>query len=312
MLFQDSGFAKAQDDVYAVRDFILSRNALRALDEESRLRKAFSGKAVDFFSRFPFFLYWDESFEALYLYYQRKVEVDVDSDSSILTLTTRAFSAEDSFRMNQRLLHLAEDLVNELNERGRQDLIRFAQREVDEAENRVKAAAVALARYRNEKGVIDPEHQSTIPLEQISKLQGDLIETRSQILQIEKVAQDNPQLPLLRLRARNLESAIQAINESVAGAGARSLAGKAADFQRLSLDLDVSGKLLAGALDTLQQARNAALRRQLYVEPIAQPVLPDKAMEPHRVRNIAATLALGLVLWGVVSLLVAAILEHRD
>lgn len=313
MFVQDPTSSKADEDIYAVRDFMLSRNALRELDNDSRLRKAFAASRADPFSRFPSFLYfWSDSFEALYLYYQRRVDVEIDTDASILTLTTRAFTAEDSYEMNRRLLALAEGLVNELNERGRQDMVRFAQREVDETQAKAKVAAAALARFRNEKGVIDPERQSTIPLEEISKLQDDLIETRAQIVQLEKLAMANPQLPALHLRAHQLESEIAAMNASVAGGGDRSLAGKAAEYQRLELDKEVAEKLLTGALDTLQQARNMAMRKQLYVEAIAQPILPDRAMEPYRVRDIAATIAIGLILWGVAALLFSAVREHQD
>ena len=312
MLFQESGFTKAQDDIYAVQGYMLSRNALKALDEDSQLRKAFTRSRVDVFSRFPFFFrFWDQSFEALYWYYQGKVEIDIDPDSSILTLTTRAFTPSESFRMNRRLLELGEELVNELNERGRDDLIRFAQREVDETGAKAKASAAALAKYRNEQGIIDPEDQSQIPLQRISTLEQALVQTRSQILQLEKVARNNPQLPVLRLESRHLEREIAATNASVAGAK-RSLAAKQADYERLYVDKEVADKLLANSLETLQQARNAALRKHLYVEEVAPPVEPDMAIEPHRARNIAATLILGLVFWGVATLLVTSIREHQD
>jgi capsular polysaccharide transport system permease protein len=50
----------------------------------------------------------------------------------------------------------------------------------------------------------------------------------------------------------------------------------------------------------------------LYLERIVQPGLPDRAMEPRRARNIAATFLLGLIIWGVSSLTVAAVKEHQD
>ncbi|WP_203564003.1 hypothetical protein [Deefgea sp. CFH1-16] len=156
MMLKGAGFSRAQDDSYTVQDYILSRDALKSLNDEMKLKQSFSAPSIDIFSRFAG-LDWDDSFESFFRYYQNKVNVQLDSASSITTLTTRAFTAEDAHAMNQRLVVLAENLVNKLNERGRQDMIRFSNQEVLDAQKKAKEAALALANYRNEKGVIDPE-----------------------------------------------------------------------------------------------------------------------------------------------------------
>jgi capsular polysaccharide transport system permease protein len=308
MLLKGTGFTRSLDDSYTVQDFILSRDALRALDEKLRLRTAFS--QGDVFNRFPG-LDWDDSFENMYRYYQRMVGVQLDPVSSIATLTVRAFNAEEAQQINQRLLEMSEALVNQLNERGRQDMIRFAANEVAEAEKKAKLAALTLARYRNEKGVIDPEKQSAIPLQQIAKLQDELIATKSQLAQLQLLTKDNPQIPVLKKRIQMLETEIDLESARVAGGG-RSLASKAAEFQRLALEKEFADKQLASALASLEQARNEAQRQQLYLERIAQPNLPDAAMEPRRLRSVLAVFVLGLIAWGVLSMLIAGIKEHQD
>lgn len=311
-LLKGSGFSRSQDDSYTIQDFILSRDALKKLDEHVGVGKAFSSHDIDRLSRFAG-LDWDDSFEALHRYYQKKIaDIQLDSLSSIATLTVRAFTADDAYRINQQLLEMSEALVNQLNERGRQDMIRFAADEVAEAQKKAKAATLALARYRNEKGVIDPEKQSAIPLQQIAKLQDELIATKAQVQQLEKLARDNPQLPVLRQRAQLLESEIHAETLRVAGAGDRSLAGKAAEFTRLALEKEFADKMLASAMSTLEQAHNKAQRKQLYLERIAQPNKPDAAMEPRRLRAVLAVFVLGLMAWGVLAMLVAGIREHQD
>lgn len=308
MLLKGTGFTRSQDDSYTVRDFMLSRDALRALDDKLKLRAAFN--KGDMFSRFPG-LDWDGSFENMHRYYQKMVGVQLDPISTIATVTVRAFSADEAQKINQHLLEIGEALVNQLNERGRQDMIRFAANEVSEAENKAKIAALALARYRNEKGVIDPEKQSAIPLQQIAKLQDELIATKSQLAQLQMLARDNPQTPVLKKRIQMLETEIELESGRVTGGG-RSLASKAVEFQRLALEKEFADKQLASALASLEQARNEAQRQQLYLERIAQPNLPDAAMEPRRLRAIFAVFVLGLIVWGVLSMLITGIKEHQD
>lgn len=310
LLLQGAGFSKATDDSFAVQDYITSRDAMLALDRELSIKNAYSSKDVDSFSRFAG-LYWDDSLEYFYLYFQKKLNVQIDSASSITTLSVRAYTADDAHRINQRLIELAEELVNKLNERGRQDMIGFATREVREAEQRVQKASLALAAYRNQKGVIDPEKESAIPLQQVAKLQDELIATRTQLAQLERIARENPQIPTLRQQVVLLEAAIAGEAKKAAG-GDRSLAGKAVEFQRLALEKEFADRILASALTNLQDARNEAQRKQLYLERIVQPIKPDQAMEPRRIRSILATLAVGLVLFAVLSMLVAGTKEHMD
>jgi len=312
-----AGFARAQDDSYAVQDFMLSRDALRALDAQIGLRQAFSDRSVDLLNRFAA-LDGDDSFEALHLYYRKKVTLALDSASSIATLTTRAFTAEDAHAMNLLLLEMGEALVNQLNTRGRADLVRFAAADVAEAETRAKAAALALADYRNRENVLDIDRQAALVLQQIARLQEDLLATRGQIRQLERIAPENPQLPVLREREALVanevarESARVTGERAGSGTGDRSFASQAAEFTRLVLEKEFADRMLATALAALDQARSEAQRKQLYLERIVQPARPDQAMEPRRLRAIAATALAAALVWGVLVLLVASIREHMD
>lgn len=311
MLFKGTGFARSQDDTYTVQDFILSRDALKILNDKFGLGKAFASKDVDIVSRFAGLEWWDTSFEALHKYYQTKVEIELDALSSITILTVKSFTVEDAFHINQQLLEMSEALVNQLNERGQKDMIRFAASEVTTAEKKAKAAALALAAYRNQKNVIDPERQSNIQLQQIAKLQDELIATQAQLVQLQTFTKKNPQIPSLQLRVQYLRQEIDAETNRVAG-GDLSLAKKTAEYQRLSLEREFADKQLGSALASLEQARNEAQRQQLYLERIVQPSKPDMAMEPRRARSILATFMLGLAAWGVLTMLFAGIREHQD
>lgn len=310
ILLKGAAFSRSQDDSYTVYDYILSRDALTQLEQDLNLTKAFSSPRWDFWARFPS-LDGDDSFEALFRYYKKRVVVQLDSVSSISTLSTSAFTPDLAVRMNEKLLMLSEELINRLNERGRQDMIRFAADEVTVAEKKAKSAALALSAFRNQKAVIDPERQSTIQLQQIAKLQDELIATQGQLAQLQTFTQSNPQIPSLQKRVQTLRNEIATETNRVAG-GDRSLANKAAEYQRLALEREFADKQLGSALASLEQARNEAQRKQLYLERIVQPSKPDIAVEPRRLRSVISTLVLGVIAWGILSMLIAGIKEHQD
>lgn len=310
-VLKNTGFTRSQDDAYTVEDYILSRDAMNLLNKKLNIKSKFSDKSIDLFSRFDG-IYPDDSFEAFYLYYRKMIDVKLDANSSIITLKTKAFDANDAKAIDEYLLELSEQLVNKLNERAQTEVVRAAQETVDKAEAKAKAAALALGEYRNRVGVIDPERQSTIPLEQIAKLQDQLLAIRSQIMQVETISKNNPQLPVLRKRADMLKQAIQQQTEGVAGSQDGSLASKAIEYQRLSLDNQFADRELVNAMASLQQARTEAQRQQLFLERISQPSLPDEGTEPKRFRMVLAVFIFGLVLWGILTMLMAGIREHQD
>jgi capsular polysaccharide transport system permease protein len=309
-LLQGSGISHSQDDAYSVHDYILSRDALRELDAKAGVRNVFSSKQVDLFNRFPG-LSWDGSFEEFYRYYGKHVGVEYDSASSITTLTVRAFTAQDAQRIDDLLLQMSERLVNTLNERSRQDLIHYAADEVKIATDKATAAAVAMFEYRSKHAVFEPDKQAAIQLESVAKIQEELISTEAQLAQVQKLSPNNPQISGLESRADTLRHAIATEAAKVTSANG-SFSARAPDFERLTLETVFADKQLGVALADLETARSEALRQQLYLERLVQPSLPDKAMEPRRIRSVFTVFLIGLIAWGVVSLVVAAIREHAD
>ena len=308
MILKSTGFAEAGDEIYAAQAFVTSRDALMAINADDVFRKANTRSDISIFNRFnPLGLFG--SFEDLYAYYGGKVSVEFDTTSSITTLRFRAFAPGDARAFNERLLGMAEATVNRLNQRGRQDLVRFAQNELDNAKRQARDAALALAGFRNQSGVIDPQEQATVQVQLISKLQDQLIASRAQLTQLRAFTPQNPQIPVLQSRIASLEREIADQLRQVVGSQ-RSLAGNAARYQRLLLESQYSDKLLASAFASLEDARNQAARKQAYVERIVQPNLPDAPLEPRRLRGVLATFALGLVAWGILSLLLAGVREH--
>lgn len=310
ILLKSTGFSNGSDEIFAAQDFLISRDALRILNRNGDVTKSYGGRGVSFFDRFDA-IGMAGSFEDLYKYYRDRVRVEHDSTSSITILTVRAYNPRDAQSFNERLLTMAEATVNRLNDRGRNDLIKSADFEVGEAKRKARDAAIALSNYRNREGVIDPEKQATVQLQLVSKLQDELIATQNLLHQIEVLTPRNPQIDVLRSKVKNLSQDIDQQVGKVAG-DQKSLSSRAAQYQRLILESQFSDKQLAGAMAALQDAKSEAERKQAYVERIVQPNLPDDALEPRRLRGVFATLALGLVAWGVFTLLLAGIREHHD
>jgi capsular polysaccharide transport system permease protein len=304
------GGSHGHGDSYEVRDYILSRDALRELKNKLKIDEVYARPGTSFIDRYPGLIY-DHSFEELYKYYGRHVELEMDPSSSIVILTVRAFSADDARRINSELLDMSERLVNTLNVRSRQDLIGFAEGEVKVASERDKDAAVALFTYRSNQTVFEPNKQAALQLETVGKIHQELLSTEAQIAEIRKLSPDNPQLSGLESSAEMLRKTITAETGKVTSPSG-SFSAHAPAYQRLELDVEVADKQLAGAIAALESARADAQKKQIYLERLTEPSVQDKSMEPRRIRSIFTAFIVSLLVWGIAGILVASIREHAE
>lgn len=311
-LFQGlGGMSRAQDDTYTVQEYIRSRTALDALIADKIPVRSYYESKGDMFSRFNG-LGLEDSHEAFYQYYRDKVIVSFDAVSGIATLRVHSFDPKESNQINNALLKKGEALINQLNNRARTDTISFAQENVKQAEEQVKAIADKLMQYRTENGIFDLKEQSTVQLGLVSKLQDELILIQTQLDQVRSITPDNPQISGLVTREQSLRDEIRRQTELIAGKNSKSIASRAAEYQRLILENELAEKQLAAAMTSLESAKAEADRQQLYLEVVAHPNTPDMAQEPKRIYNTLATFVIGLMLYGVLSLLLASVREHKN
>lgn len=309
-ILQGTGFSKSTDEVYAAEAYSQSRDALRALNKNRAFERAYTRPEIFWPERFnPTGMYG--SFEDLYNYFQNVVGVKSDATTDITTLSVSAFDPVDAQRFNEQLLEMSERMVNQLNERGRLDLVRYAQDEVDRSKAEAQKAGAALAAYRNRSGVVDPEKQADAQMQMVSKLQDELIAAKTELAQLQQYTPLNPRIPSVRTQMGVIQRQIDAELGKVAG-GHQSLAQGAVRYERLYLENDFANKQLTAALASLEEARSAAQRKQAYVERIEQPNLPDSPSEPRRMHDILTTLVLGLLAYGILRMLLAGIREHAQ
>lgn len=297
------------DESNAVVEYLQSRRALAEVDKDGLVSGAYGNPEIFWFDRFGGI--FGDTREQLYRYFQGKLGVAEGTNSKVIHLTVTAFTPRDAHQINARLLDRAEDLVNGLSKRAQSDAISIARAEVAQAEASAREAALMLSRFRNEHGIIDPELQAATDLQMIAKIQDELIAARTQLLQLETYTPQASQIPFLRAQVRSLEREIERQKREIAG-GSRSLSTAAARYQELQFNADVAGKQLTAALTSLEEAQAESRRKRAYVERIADPNLPDYATRPRRVRSIIATFILGLLAWGVLSMLITGIREHRE
>ncbi len=305
---QSTGFVRAQDDSYIVTEFIKSRAAVDALVNRDGLKQILSRPEADLLSRYP--LPWAEANnEELYRHYLGFIKVYTDSGSGVTTLDVRAFRAEDAHRLASALVQHAEEFINRLNDRAREDAIHYAQIEVNDSQVRLSNMQKSLTDFRNREALVDPNKQSSAALDMIARLSDKLADSKARLSALEEQAPQSPQGEALRARVAAMERQISEERSSIVGSDG-SMAPRMAQYDQLLLEREMAAKMLTSATVSLENARIDAQRQQLYLERIADPNLPDHALYPKRLGSFLMLLAVCFAIFWIVRFFTIQVYEH--
>lgn len=274
------GISRATDDTYSVNEYLQSRDVMAELVQHDHLREILARDEGDIFNRFPNFISRDSN-EALYRHFQKILTAYTDPDSKIGVIEVRAFRALDAQALATAALGYAERLVNRLNDRARQDTLRFTTETVEAARTTLNEAQDKITAFRNQELVLDPGKQSLAGLELIAKIKGELVNERTTLAQAQALSANSPQVNLARSRIAALQAQIDQQQRIVVGDG-NSMAPRVAEYERLVLERELAAKSLASAMISMDNARQDAQKKQLYLERIIEPSLPDRPSYPKR------------------------------
>jgi capsular polysaccharide transport system permease protein len=307
-LLQLAGLSQTQDDTYAVRDYMTSRDALHELTQKLDLRKMYDDPDADFLARYPSVLF-GRSDEEFYRYFQYAVSVVVNTTTGVTTLDVQAFHPKDAYQVAHALLGLGEGLVNRLNQRMQEDAVRVARDEVARTEQRRIAAQIAVEEFRNRELILDPDKNAAIVIKLIGGLAGQLAEVRAQLAETRGNSPNSPQLATLRQRATAIEQQIDLERSRVANSS-DALAAKIAEYETLMLQQEFAISTLAQAVSALEMAQVEARRQQLFLERVVEPGVPDDAIMPQRWRTVLTVFGFNVIGLGVLWLIGAGLREH--
>lgn len=307
-LVQTTGLSAGQEQTKEVVEYIRSRNALRDLQQQMDVRQRYSNGSIDFLSRFPA-PFKTNTFENLYRYYGSMVGADVDPESGLAVVQVRAFSPDDAYRINSRLLDLSEELVNRLNQRAEGRAIQEAERRVQEAETRVKNARVAISIYRNSQNLIDPAKQATGVLDIANKLVTEQAALQAQLDLMRRVAPRNPAIPSLQNRIIAISREVAAQNGRAVGTPT-GIASKLSAYEKLNVEQEFATQMLTAASTSLEQARTEAEKQQFYVERVVEPNKPDLPTLPERLKRVLVLFGTLVCLYFVGWMIIVGIIEH--
>ncbi|UOM33674.1 hypothetical protein [Acuticoccus sp. I52.16.1] len=312
-LFMASGGGAGTEiaDSFIVQEYILSRAMVQALVNEANFLEVYSRPSADPYYRLDPSL----PIEGLVAYWNMMAAVDYDLETGILTLTIRAFRPSDAEAITRKVIEKAENLVNDISLRAREDSVRSAQREVDIAETRYADARKAVASYRGTTQEISPEKTAEARQTVVSKLESDVANMESLLTSLRSTMSENsPRVVYVRNQIEAMQRQIDAERRRVAvgeeGQDESVLTERLSLYEELVAEREFALNQYQSSYETLEAARVDALKQQRYLTVFVRGDAPEEATYPQAMRWTAIVAVTSFLIWGFI-ILVSAVIRDR-
>ncbi|MHA6326290.1 capsule biosynthesis protein [Roseivivax sp. CAU 1753] len=307
-LLSGTQFATNQDAI-AVQSYLSSKDAMLRLTDDEGFKQHFTQGGLDPIQR----LEPDASIEDSYKVYKRNVQIGYDPTEGVIRMEVRAADPVTATRFSDALIDYAEERVDNLTQRKRENAVTDAEQGLIDAEASRIAAQERLVRLQQENALLDPEAKIGALRGQMNTIEVQLQEKELQLQALLDNARPN------RSRVDGVQGDIRRLNNmletlttrmTTAVSGEDSLAEIAIQVQLAQADLATRDMMLQSALERLESARREADSQARY---LTTSVLPVPSEDPSYPRSFENTLLSFLIFAGIYLMisLTASILREQ-
>lgn len=307
-LLGGTGFATSQDSI-TVQNYLQSREAMLRLDADLGFKAHFSDPGIDWLQR----LAPDATNEDAYAVFKKRVKIGYDPTGGVIQMEVIAADPETSAAFSHALIDYAEQQVDQLTRRLREDSMRGAREVFDKAEADMTAAQTRVLDLQEQLGVLDPASETSTIMSQVGMFEVQLAEKRLALQQL----LDNPQPNAARVSGvqgdiARLETLIADLRRQLTDSDTArgSLAQVSSRLRMAQVELETRTLMMQESLQSLESARIEANRQVRYLSMGVNPVPPDEASYPKAWQNTAVAFLVFAGIYLMVSLTVSILREQ--
>ena len=279
------------------------------LDADVGFKSHFASEAIDPIQRLPA----NPSNEKAYKVYSKRVTIGYDPAEGLLKMEVVAADPAISQQFSEALIDYAEERVDQLTQRLREDQMKGSRESLAEAEANMRAAQENVIVLQEQLGILSPEAETSALMSQISTFETQLQQKNLQLQQLLDNSRPNPaRVEGVRGDIGRLEDVVRNLRaqmtETQGDSG--SLARINAELRMAEVDLQTRQMMTQQAVQALEVARAEANRQTRYLSLSSSPVAPDEPTYPRKFENTVLSFLLFSGIYLLASLTSAVLREQ--
>lgn len=307
-LLRGTQFATSQDSI-AVQAYLQSQDAMARLDKDMGFRAHFSDEAIDPIQR----LDPNASNAAAYKLYKRNVKIAYDPTEGIVKLEVIAADPAKSVDFAKALLGYAEEQVDQMTQRLREDQMKGARESFADADAKLQEATRRLVDLQEKFKILSSETEAALITTQIGALESQLTQDTLSLTQMQSNASPNAaRMEPLKRRIIALQDQITALRSKLTdrSTNGKSLAEVQSELLVAQADAQTRQLLVSQSMQAMETARIEANRQTRYLSVAVSPVQPDEASYPRAFENTLVVMLIFAGIYLMISMTVAILREQ--
>lgn len=285
----------SSQDALAVQSFLLSRSAMNRLNDEHGFGAEYSAEEIDFLTRLPD----NASNEQMFKFYSRYVKISFDPTEGIVKMDVATVNPETGVVFSNALINYAEEVVDNLSLRMREDQVSGALANFEEMELKMRDAQTRVIELQQRYNIISTDIEVSLLSQRMGQLEAQLTQERLALAEIQSSPRPNQaRVTPIQNRIETLISELAKTRAQMTDANAEgeSLVGISAELSIAEAELANWNLMMQTSLQGLESARQNATSQTRYLAVNVTPFAPDRPSFPRAFEN---TLLVMLIMSGI-------------
>lgn len=304
-------------DAKLLEIYINSSDMFSILDREFNLSTYYKSEDIDIIHRL-----WDRTPISSYLFnmqnildkYHNDLSILYDEPSSTMEISFLHANPKISQKIVKRIILESSKVLNRFEKDSTEVILKFLKEEEHKKHKLFIESLEILLSYQNKNRTIDPKIDIDVKNTILAKLEGELIEKRvkynakSQYLNKKTV-----EMKLLAGDIEYIKKSIKKIKSEITGKrGKRELNANMSDFTLLKSRVEFNKELYMQTLVKLEETKVLIKQNRKNLIIITQPKVSDSYSSPNKIKESISIFIILTFLYGVISLIITIIRDHKD
>jgi len=303
------GTSSQLQDSKIIEEYLKSLDVYLRLDEKFNLTDHYRSDELDFVQR----LSANAKTEDFLRLYNAHLTVYYDEISSLLNISFRHVDAKKAQEVLEFLVQEAEAKLNEINRKTSQKKLAFIEQEYQKAKTKMENSSKRLEDYQNTHLLLDPSTQASATSGVISELEATLIQKQIEYATAKNyLNEDSHELQVLKNEIDEIKKSIAAQKRELSGTSKDRLNKILFEYEKLKLQLEFDTEVYKNALLQLESTKLEVSKEAKTLSVIVKPNLADGYTYPNKPKVFITILVVMLILYGIISLLISIIRDHKE
>ena len=315
-LLLNSG-SKSMSDAKLLEVYIKSYDMFDILNREFNLTDYYKSDKIDFLHRLrdstllPSYLF---NMQNVLAKYNRDLSIVFDEASTTTNITFSHANAKAAKNIVNRIIEQSSKILNSFEKKSTEVVLNFLQKQERQKHKLFIESLEKLLAYQNKNSTIDPKVDIEVKNKILAGLESQLIQKNVEYnAKAQYLNKKSAEMKLLKGNINYIKNSIRKIKAEITGnRGKKELNANMSDFTLLKSKMEFNKELYVQTLMKLEETKVLISQNAKNLIVVIKARVADSYSSPNKIKDIFSILIILSFIYGIISLIITIIRDHKD